>query len=203
MKCRIIVPFIASLALCASVAMAGDAPAAPSAPAAPAARHMGHGPWHMNNEDMAKHHAQRCSDRYAQAVGGLAYLETRLALTDSQKPLFERWRHVKLSSARAHSDECGTMMARDMDASIIDRLKMHEKKMKARLADLQAQMPSLEALVASLTDEQKHVLERTHEMFGDRMKHGMHGMMGRMHHGHGGGHDNDDNDAPPPPPPAE
>lgn len=194
MKCRIIVPFIASLALCASVAMAQDAP---QAPPAPTAAHMGHGPWHMNKEDMAKHHAQMCSDRYAQAVGRLAYLETRLALTDRQKPLFERWKRVKLSSARAHSDECATMMPREMDASIIDRLKMHEKKMKARLADLQAQLPSLEAFVASLSDEQTHVLDRTHGMFGDRDGHGMRGMMEHMHHGHGG--DNDD-DAPPPPP---
>ena len=173
---------------------------APQAPPAPTAAHMGHGPWHMNKEDWAEHHAQKCSDFYARAVGGLAYLETRLALTDSQKPLFERWKHVKLSSVRAHADECATMMPRDMDASIIDRLKLHEKKMKARLADLQAEMPSLEALVASLSDEQKHVLERTHEMFAHRMMHGMRGMMEHRHHGHGDGRDNDDNDAPPPPP---
>jgi hypothetical protein len=197
MKCRILIPFIASLALCASAAMAQDAPPAPPAPTA---GHMGHGPWHMNKEDMAKHHAQMCSDFYAHAVGGLAYLETRLALTDRQKPLFERWKHVKLSSARAHSDECTTMMPREMDTSIIDRLKMHEKKLKARLADLQAEMPSLEALVASLSDEQKHVLERTHEMFGGHEMHGMHGMMEHMHHGDG--HDNDDA-TPPPPPPAQ
>ncbi len=197
MKRRIIVPFFASLALCATAAMAGDAPAAPSAPAAPAAQHMGHGPWHMNNEDMAKHHAQRCADRYAHAVGKLSYLETKLALTDKQKPLFERWKKVKLASVKAHSDECATMMPHAMDASIIERMKMHEKKMKAKLADLQAEMPSLEALVASLSDEQKHVLDRKHGMFGGRGMHGMHGMMGRMHGHHGG--DNDD-DAPPPPP---
>jgi hypothetical protein len=193
MKCRIIVPFIASLALCASAAMAQDAP---QAPPAPTAAHMGHGPWHMNKEDMAKHHAQRCSDRYAKAVGGLAYLETKLALTDRQKPLFERWKHVKLESVKARANDCATMAPRDMDASIIDRLKMQEKRIKARLADLQAEMPSLEALVASLTDEQKEDLERTHEMFGG---HEMHGMMEHMHHGHGHGDDND-GDAPPPPP---
>ena len=195
MKCRIIVPFIASLALSASAAMAQDAP---TPPPAPVAQHMGHGPWHMNKEDMAEHHAQRCSDFYARAVGGLAYLETKLALTDSQKTLFERWKHVKLESVKARANDCATMAPRDMDASIIDRLKMHEKRMKARLADLQAEMPSLEALVASLSDEQKHALERTHDMFGERMRHGMHGMMERMHRHHDG-HDNDDN-APPPPP---
>jgi hypothetical protein len=197
MKCRIIVPFIASLALSASAAMAQDAP---TPPPAPVAQHMGHGPWHMNKEDMAEHHAQRCSDFYARAVGGLAYLETKLALTDSQKTLFERWKHVKLSAVKANADECATIVPRDMDASIIDRLKMHEKMLKAQLADLQAEMPSLEALVASLSDEQKHALERTHEMFGG---HGMHGMMGHMHHHHGDGRDNDDNAPPPPPPPAQ
>jgi hypothetical protein len=194
MKCRIIVPFIASLALCASAAMAADAPTPPSAPVA---KHMGHGPRHMNKENWAEHHAQRCSDFYARAVGRLAYVETKLALTDAQKPLFEDWKHVKLESAKAHADECGTMMPRDMDASIIDRMKMHEKMMKAMLADLQAEIPSLEALVASLSDEQKHVFDRTHEMFGGRGMHGMHGMMGHRHHHHGGDNDNDD-DAPPP-----
>ena len=198
MKCRIIVPFIASLALCASAAMAQNAP---TPPPAPVAKHMGHGPWHMNKEDMAEHHAQMCSDLYARSVGGLAYIEIKLALTDKQKPLFDRWKRVKLASVRARADECATMKMPMMDASIIDRLKMHEKRMKSRLADLQAEMPSLEALVASLSDEQKHALERTHEMFGDRGMHGMHGMMGHEHHGYDGGHDNDDNDAPPPPPP--
>jgi hypothetical protein len=196
MKCRIIVPFFASLALCASAAMAQDAP---QAPPAPTAAHMGHGPWHMNKEDMAKHHAQMCSDRYAQAVGRLAYLETRLALTDRQKPLFDRWKRVRLSSVKAHADECATMMPHEMDVSIIDRMKLHEKKLKARLADLQAEMPSLEALAASLSDEQKHDIDRAHEMFGGHEMHGMRGMMEHMHHGYGDGHDNDD-DAPPTPP---
>jgi hypothetical protein len=196
MKCRIIVPFIASLAFCASAAMAQDVPA--PAPA-PSAGHMGHGPWHMNKEDMAEHHAQMCSDFYAHAVGGMAYLETKLALTDKQKPLFDRWKHVKLESVKANADECTGMKMPMMDASIIDRLKLHEKMLKAKLADLQAEMPSLEALVASLSDEQKHALERTHDMFGGHGMHGMHGMMEHRHHGHGDGHDNDDN-APPPPP---
>ena len=200
MKCRIIVPFIASLALCASAAMAQNAPAPAPAPAAPVAQHMGHGPWHWNKEDMAEHHAQMCSELYARAVGGLAYLETKLALTDKQKPLFDRWKRVKLESVKAHANECATKTPREMDASIIDRLKMHEKMLKSRLADLQAEMPSIAALVASLSDEQKHALERTHEMFGGHGMHGMHGMMERMHHGHGD--DNDDN-APPPPPPAQ
>ena len=199
MTFRIIVPFVASLALCASAAMAQDAPTPPTAPAA---KHMGHGSWHMNKEGMAKHHAQMCTDLYAHAVGKLAYLETKLALTDNQKPLFERWKKVKLSAVKAHTDECATLTTSMWDASIVERMKTQEKMLKSRLASLQAEMPSLEALAASLSDEQKHVLDRARGMFGDRM-HGMHGMMGRMHDGHGHGHgDDNDDDATPPPPPA-
>ncbi|MGC9954138.1 MAG: Spy/CpxP family protein refolding chaperone [Rhizomicrobium sp.] len=195
MKCRIIVPFLASLALCASAAMAQDAP---KAPPAPIAGQMGHGHWHMNRADMEKFHAQMCTDHYARAVGKLAYLETKLALTDTQKPLFERWKRVSLSSAKALSDECGTMTPPAEGASIVDRLKLHEKMMKARLADLDAQMPALEALVASLSDEQKRVFDH-HGMFEEGGMHGMGGMMEHWHHHHDGGRDND-NDAPPPPP---
>jgi hypothetical protein len=193
MKCRLIGPFIASLALCASAAMAQDTP---TPPPAPAAKHMGHGSWHMNREGMAEHHAQKCSDFYAHAVGRLAYIETKLALTDKQKPLFERWKNVKLANVKARADECATLKTSAWDASIVDRMKTQEKMLKSRLASLQAEMPSLEALAASLSDEQKHVLDRARGMFGDRM-HGMRGMMDRMHHGFDG--DRDD-DAPPPPP---
>ena len=109
MKCRIIVPFIASLAFCASAAMAQNAP---TPPPAPVAKHMGHGPWHMNKEDMAEHHAQMCSDLYARSVGGLAYIEIKLALTGKQKPLFDRWKRVKLASVRARADECAHRVGR-------------------------------------------------------------------------------------------
>ena len=201
MQSRTVISFLASLALSASAALAQDAPPAPPAAQTMESAHDPmRGPMHANKEEFAEHPAQKCSDIAPRAIGKLAYLEAKLALTDKQKPLFDRWKRVKLESVKAHANECATKTPREMDASIIDRLKMHEKMLKSRLADLQAEMPSIAALVASLSDEQKHALERTHEMFGGHGMHGMHGMMERMHHGHGD--DNDDN-APPPPPPAQ
>jgi len=70
------------------------------------------------------------------------YVEVKLALTDRQKRLFERWKHVKLESVKARANDCATMAPRDMDASIIDRLKMQEKRIKAAARDLQAEIQS-------------------------------------------------------------
>jgi hypothetical protein len=195
MKYRIIVPFFASLALCASAAMAQDAPPAPPAPAA---GQMGHGPWHMNKEDMAKHHAQMCSDFYARAVGKLAYLETKLALTDSQKPLFARWQKVMLSNAKSREGACEAAKLPGKDASIVDLAKLREQKLKDRLADLQAQLPALEALAGSLNQEQTHIFD--HAARAEMMEH-MRGMHERGFDMHRGGRDGDhDGDVPPPPP---
>ena len=195
MKCRIIVPFIATLALCASAAMAQDAqPSPPATGAGP----MAHGAWHMNKEEFAEHHAQMCSDIAPRAIGKLAYLEAKLALTDKQKPLFDRWKDVRLANVKARSAECASMTMPDKEFSIVEHLKQEEKMLQGRLGELRAEMPALEALAASLNDEQKHVFDRTHGMFGGHEMHGMPGMMEYMHHGHGDGHDNDD-DAPPPP----
>jgi hypothetical protein len=198
MKCRIIVPFIASLALCASAAMAQEAPPAP--PAGP----MAHGAWHMNKEDMEMHHAQMCSDRYARAVGKLAYLEVKLALTDRQMPLFDRWKAIKLANVKARSAECASLKLPDMDKDfdIAGQLRLEEKMLKTRLADLQAEMPAIEALASTLNDEQKEIVERAgmHAMH-ERMEM-MHGMDRHMmdRRGHDGGHDGPDADAPPSPP---
>jgi LTXXQ motif family protein len=195
MKPRIIVPFLASLALCASAAMAQDAP---SAPPVPRAGHMGHGPWQMNKEDMAKHFQQMCADHYAHAVGTMAYLQTRLALTDTQKPLFERWKNTVLASAKDRSDKCATMKMPDMKPSMVDRLKHREAMLKNRLASLDAQMPSLEALVGSLNEQQQHVLAMTyHQVMAHHMREAMdrHAFMNHRH-----GHPGPNGDMPPPPP---
>ncbi|MGA7674032.1 MAG: Spy/CpxP family protein refolding chaperone [Rhizomicrobium sp.] len=195
MKYRIIVPFFASLALCASAAMAQDAPPAPPAPAA---GQTGHGPWHMNKEDMAKHHAQMCSDFYARAVGKLAYLETKLALTGAQKPAFDRWKAVVLSSVKARADECATAKMPDRNASVVEVAKLKVQRMKTRLADLQAQMPALESLAGSLNQEQTHIFD--HAARAEMMEH-MRGMHERGFDMHRGGRDGDhDGDVPPPPP---
>ncbi|MGA7712644.1 MAG: Spy/CpxP family protein refolding chaperone [Rhizomicrobium sp.] len=196
MQSRILVPIFASLMLSAA-ALAQDAP--PTPPPGQQGDHRA-GRMEFNKADMEKHRAEMCADRYAHAVGEFAYLETKLALSDKQKPAFDRWKSSMLAIAKAHSGECPEMKMGEHEHSLVDALKRHEKRMKERLADLQAQMPSLEALNATLNDEQKHILDRAamHAMM-ERM-HGMQdhmrGMGDRMMHHDGG----PQGDIPPPPP---
>lgn len=160
MNLKFVVPVLASLAFAGTPALAQDAPQGHSMP--------------MSDEDMSKHHADMCSNMYAKAVGGMAALEVKLKLTAAQKPLFERWKNVRLSSAKAHADKCGTMKMPDHDMSILDGLKLETTMLEARLADLRAETPSLEALVNALDKDQQETLERA-------AIHAMEGRMGMMH----------------------
>jgi hypothetical protein len=157
---------------------------------------------HFDKADMAKHITEMCQDRYAKAVGNLAELETKLNLSAMQKPLFERWRDSILTSAKAHVAECTSFKPPEGELSIVDHVKMHQKMLQAHLDIIKAQMPSLEALNASLSADQQKTFSRSamklmmHDRMG--MMRGMHGMHGNrmwMHHG-------DDDDGPMPPPAA-
>jgi hypothetical protein len=198
MQSRTVIPFLASLALSASAALAQDAPPAPPAAQTMESAHDPmRGPMHMNKEEFAKHHAQMCSDRFAHDVGDLAYLETKLALGDKQRVLFDRWRNVKLASAKVRAAECAALKLPDKEPFIVEHLKQEEKMLQHRLDDLRAELPTLEALTASLNDEQKHAFAPRHPGFGpEGPRRGLDG------HPFGGGGPGagPDGDIPPPPP---
>ena len=154
----------------------------------------GHHPGGMPTDaERAAWHHEHCADRYAHRVGEVAYLETRLALTDSQRGAFDNWKHIVLSDAKSGSDACAADHPHDMGGppSIVDRERHMETMMKERLAFLDAELPALTALYQTLTPEQKMVLDRP--MHGRGHEHGP--------HGHGphdrdmggpGGHDGED-----------
>jgi hypothetical protein len=177
MPSRTVLALLTSFACAGAVALAQDAPPPPD-----------HGPMmarmHMNKDGMAKHHAEMCTGLYAHAVGKMAELEVRLALSAPQKPLFERWKAVKLASVKARIEQCGKMQMPGPDANLMDGVKLETRMLEARLADLKAETPSLEALVNALSGEQQKVLERAaHKLMHERMgmmEH-MHGMRGHMH----------------------
>ena len=197
MQSRTVIPFLASLALSASAALAQDAPPAPPAAQTMESAHDPmRGPMHMNKEEFAKHHAQMCSDRFAHDVGDLAYLETKLALGDKQRVLFDRWRNVKLASAKVRAAECAALKLPDKEPFIVEHLKQEEKMLQHRLDDLRAELPTLEALTASLNDEQKHAFAPRHPGCGpEGPRREMDG------HPFGGGPGAEpDGDLPPPPP---
>lgn len=162
MQMRFAVPLLAALALSAP-ALAQNAQAPRNMP--------------MSQDEMAKRHDWMCTNHYAHAVGGLAALEVELKLTPAQKPLFERWKNVKLANAKAASVKCAEMkFPPDRNVSIIEARKHQIAMMETRLADLKAETPALEALVNALNPDQQNILRRAglHAMH-DRM-----GMMGRF-----------------------
>jgi hypothetical protein len=125
--------------------------------------------------DMAAWHAQRCNDHYAMAAGRLAFVEAKLSITDSQRPLFDHWRDAVLQNAQSRKSECLAYQFKPGEQhSILERTAMMEKWLQGRLAELQSQQPALEALYQSLTPQQKTEFDQSH--------HGFH----HGHDGHGG-----------------
>lgn len=196
---KFVIPLLAATALAGGIAFA----------AAP--KH--DGPSMPGREDMQRHRAEMCSNLYARAVGGMAFLETKLSLTPAQSGAFNAWKNVKLSEAKAQSAKCSTMAMPDRDhmPSPMEHMAREEERLKARLADLQTERPVLAAFYGSLNDTQKHEFVMAGmRMHGGGFGHGRHGG-GGMHRGwfgHGGhGHMNgpgmDDGDGPAAPPPSE
>jgi hypothetical protein len=146
--------------------------------------------------DMPRHHAAMCTNLYAHAVGKLATLEVQLKLTAAQKAPFDRWKSVKLASAKSHSAKCEGMKMPGRDLSIVDGLKLETAMLEARLADLKAEAGPLEDLVAVLDKDQQETLGRA-------ARHAMHERMGFAEHvmaRHGRGRHHMGGDVPPPPP---
>ena len=129
------------------------------------------------SDKFAAWHQEMCADRYARDVGRFAYLETRLALADAQRPAFDNWKSAVLASAKSKEDICSARTKHpDQPSTILDR-ETHERMMlKARLSALETELPALQALYQTLSPEQKLVFDRP--------------MMGEDRHGrHGGHHD--------------
>jgi hypothetical protein len=137
--------------------------------------------------DRGARRAQFCKDRYARKVGELAFLEARLSLTGTQQPLFDHWKQAGLDVAKQHQDECtsGERHKPGERPSVVDRLNVEETKLKRRLANIDAEKPSLTAFYESLSQQQKQDFGRAMHPMEGRM-HMMMGMMGGQHPGMGG-----------------
>jgi len=123
--------------------------------------------------DIAAFHKQRCEDRYARAVGRMAYLETRLKLTAAQQSAFSAWRSVGLEAAKRRADACAQrdVSQRGQDISPVDRMGRMEDRLKQRIADLDAERPAFTALYNALSPDQRKALAPDRHM--------MRGGMGR------------------------
>jgi hypothetical protein len=145
--------------------------------------------------DMAARMTQICQDQLARQSGELAYTETKLNLTASEQPLFERWKDARLSVARRHAEQCATRTSQRLAQrqtnqgqnsqnksaqprpaanrpGPAERMAQEEDRLKERLADIDAERPALQAFYDALSPQQKMEL--------DRGGMGRHGPRGRM-----------------------
>jgi len=140
-------------------------------------------PQHQDG-DHAAWHKKVCGEVYAHRAGGLAYLEAKLALTSQQRPAWTKWQQAQLDAAAKERSSCleATPKAEGQHSTALEHEARIEKVLTAKLQELQASRPALQALYEELTPEQKAVFD--HNACHHRHGHG--GMHGHSDWHHGG-----------------
>ena len=102
-----------------------------------------------------------CKERVAHRIGYRAYLKARLELKPEQMALWSTFEKAADEASTKSMARCAALPT-EMKArpNVTERMTMQEGMMKARLASLEATKPSLFALYAALTPEQKAVFDR-------------------------------------------
>jgi hypothetical protein len=102
-----------------------------------------------------------CKERVARGIGHRAYLKARLDLKPEQTALWDAFEKAADAESAKNMARCATLpMELKERPNFADRVNMQDDWMKARLASLEAVKPSLLALYAALTPEQKAVFDR-------------------------------------------
>lgn len=174
---KALVPMLASLVVCGAAtaclfATNAGAEASPRKPvmmalvapgetfaetATPAVAHGLRGP---TKAQIAADMKRLCEDRFAREVGRMAYLETRLNLTQAERPLFARWKEIRLGIAKRHAADCGSEAVRRDNGPLtpVDYMGREQDFLKKRLADLDVERPALASLYKALTPSQRETL---------------------------------------------
>lgn len=108
-----------------------------------------------------------CLDMTARRIGDRAYLKARLELKPDQMAAWNAFEKAADEASAKSMARCQTLPAELKERpGYLERLTMEEDAMKARIATIEAVKPSLTALVAVLTPEQKALLDRPRAGFG-------------------------------------
>jgi Spy/CpxP family protein refolding chaperone len=126
---------------------------------------------------------QICRDVYANKAGELAFLEAKLSLDAKQAPLFARWKQASLEIAKQNEGDCAGPRRDLRRPSAVDRMALEEELLKKRLANIQAERPSLTALYNALTPAQKEEFSRSDARRMPGRFNVMFGMLDRPHPG--------------------
>ncbi len=122
-----------------------------------------------------------CLDQVARRIGDRAYFKARLELKPDQMTAWNAFEKAADEASAKAGARCATLPAEMKERpNVVDRLSMEESAMKARVATIEAVKPTLTALYAVLSPEQKAILDRPRNPMGGTMA----GRMGGMsHHG--------------------
>lgn len=174
-----LLPFAVVPLLWVSVAFAQSGPGAMGS--GPGTGMMGSGA--MTNAvtpaERAERHKDMCSQRYGRQVGRIAALETRLGLTDQQRPAWNAWAKGVGSSETALRDQCLSDQPRgDTPPTALEHEARMERGLSAHLQALQANRPAMQTLYDVLTPDQKKIFDRFLSPHGRHGRGGMGGGMG-------------------------
>lgn len=106
--------------------------------------------------------------------GRLAYQKAQLKITPAQENAWQAYANVARKQAEAMQNSRNTVLA-SPPATAAERLELHNKIMKDRLAQFEATNAAFKTLYAQLTPEQRAIADDRAVAFGA----GMHGPGGR------------------------
>jgi hypothetical protein len=102
-----------------------------------------------------------CAEQVARRIGNRAYLKARLDLKPEQVPLWTTFEKAADEASAKDKARCATLPTEiKTPPSFMERTNRRAERLKARLDSIEAVKPSLQALYASLTPEQKAILDR-------------------------------------------
>jgi hypothetical protein len=125
----------------------------------------------LRQEHMARREAMREhfeDGREARFEGRIAYLRTRLEITDEQQPLWENFVETLRGNMQERADARPEPRGRDEPRpNLLERLEREQTRISARADHLNATSETLVPLYNSFSDEQKQVADRVLSRFGE------------------------------------
>jgi len=124
-----------------------------------------------------------CEDRDAKVAGALAFAETRLKITDAQRPAWNKLVAAVKGSSDAMEKMCADPAKMKPPATLPERAQRMEEMLTMRLDQIRQVRPALDEVYGTLTADQKKTADEMVERF---MHHGSGGHGPGMHEGHHG-----------------
>jgi hypothetical protein len=115
-----------------------------------------HGP----GSDAQQQFLRMCAAADAQHAAILAFAESRLRITDAQRPAWTKFTQAENRAQQALNQPCVGLKDQPEPTTLPERLARAEEFVSAHLAHLQALRPAVDELYQQLTPEQRQTADR-------------------------------------------